>query len=152
MKEVKDDYSNAKITVKDYNKIGAITYIDVNGTTQKIADPSAYFGLYTNTYEDSNPAYANDYDVLKAKVADLFPAIKSGQESQGETWKTTGNKNIVIEINRDLKEKIAKFFPAIEVGMTSNQGETWKTTGNINKTIKIESDVFYIDKSSNGEI
>ena len=114
LKEVKDDYSNAKITVKDYNKIGAITYIDVNGTTQKIADPSAYFGLYTNTYEDSNPAYANDY--------------------------------------RDLKEKIAKFFPAIEVGMTSNQGETWKTTGNINKTIKIESDVFYIDKSSNGEI
>ena len=27
-----------------------------------------------------NPLYLSDYDALKVKVADLFPAIKSGQE------------------------------------------------------------------------
>ena len=113
MIEVKDDYSNANILVKDFNKIGPITYTDVNGTTQKIGDPSAFFGLYTNTYDDSNPGGGDDYTYLR--------------------------------------EKIAKFFPAIEVGPQSKQGAIWKTTG-ITRMIKINHDVFYIDKSSSGEI
>ena len=77
--EVDDDYMNTKVVVKDYNNLPAITYVDSTGTSQTINNPSAYFGLYTNTFDDSNPAFMSDYITLKEKISDLFPSITVGQ-------------------------------------------------------------------------
>ena len=70
---------NTKVVVKDYNNLPAITYVDSTGTSQTINNPSAYFGLYTNTFDDSNPAFMSDYITLKEKISDLFPSITVGQ-------------------------------------------------------------------------
>ena len=98
--EVADD-DGIMHTVKDYNNIAPIIYTDANGVSQTISDPSNFFGVYTMTYADMNPIYANDYDVLKAKVADLFPAIKSGQESQAVEATLNTNRPLVITIRGD---------------------------------------------------
>jgi len=47
-----------------------------------------------------NPLYLGDYDALKVKVADLFPAIKSGQESQVDARINT-NTPLLITIQAD---------------------------------------------------
>ena len=81
MTTVTDDLGQ-NIQVKDFSNIGPITYTDANGVSQTISNPSAYFGIHTTTYNDINPSYAKDYNVLMGKVADLFPDIISGQKSQ----------------------------------------------------------------------
>ena len=81
MTTVTDD-TGKNIKVKDFSNIGPITYTDANGASQTISNPSTYFGIHTTTYNDMNPTYLIDYDILKEKVADLFPDIKSGQKSQ----------------------------------------------------------------------
>ena len=81
MTTVTDDAGN-NIKVKDFSNIGPITYTDANGVSQTISNPSTYFGIHTTTYNDINPSYGKDYNDLKGKVADLFPDIKSGTDSQ----------------------------------------------------------------------
>lgn len=97
--EVEDD-NGIKHTVLDFNNIAPITYTDANGVSQTISDPSNFFGVYTMTYSDMNPLYLGDYDALKIKVADLFPAIKVGQESQVDARINT-NTPLTIEIKAD---------------------------------------------------
>ena len=97
--EVEDD-NGIKHTVLDFNNIAPITYTDANGVSQTISDPSSFFGVYTMTYNDMNPLYLGDYDALKVKVADLFPAIKSGQESQVDARINT-NTPLLITIQAD---------------------------------------------------
>ena len=97
--EVEDD-NGIKHTVLDFNNIAPITYTDANGVSQTISDPSSFFGVYTMTYDDMNPLYLGDYDALKVKVADLFPAIKSGQESQVDARINT-NTPLLITIQAD---------------------------------------------------
>ena len=50
-----------------------------------------------------NPTYLIDYDILKGKVADLFPDIKSGQESQMIDGKLPRDSDgtLVITISAD---------------------------------------------------
>ena len=81
MTTVTDDLGK-DFKVKDFSNIAPITYTDANGVSQTISNPSAYFGIHTTTYNDINPSYASDYNVLMGKVADLFPDIISGQKSQ----------------------------------------------------------------------
>jgi len=102
MTTVTDD-AGRDIKVKDFSNIGPITYTDANGVSQTISNPSTYFGIHTTTYNDINPSYAIDYDVLKGKVADLFPDIKSGQESQLINGKLPRDKDgsLVIRISGD---------------------------------------------------
>lgn len=103
--EVADD-NGIMHTVKDYNNIPPIIYTDANGVSQTISDPSNFFGVYTMTYNDMNPIYLGDYDAIKGKVADLFPDIKSGQESQNVDGKinTKNGAPLTITIKAD------KFF------------------------------------------
>ena len=94
---VTDDLGD-EIEVKDYNNVGAITYTDANGDSQTISNPSTYFGIYTTTYDDMNPAYSRDYDILRGKIADLFPDIESGQKSQLINGKLPRDKDGRLEI------------------------------------------------------
>ena len=105
MTTVTDD-TGRDIKVKDYSNLGPITYTDATGATQTISNPSTYFGIHTTTYNDMNPTYLVDYDILKEKVADLFPDIKSGQESQMIDGKLPRDSEgrLVITISAD------KFF------------------------------------------
>ena len=94
--EVNDDFMNEKVVVKDYNNLPSITYKDANGDNKTIANPSAYFGLYTNTYDDSNPAFLADYDDLKTKISELFPSITSGVANANMGNTTNGTLQISI--------------------------------------------------------
>ena len=94
---VTDDIGN-DVEVKDFNNVGAITYTDANGNSQTISNPSAFFGIYTTTYDDMNPSYMRDYDILRGKIADLFPDIESGQKSQLINGKVPRTKDGVLEI------------------------------------------------------
>ena len=102
MTTVTDDLGQ-NIQVKDYSNIGPITYTDANGVSQTISNPSTYFGIHTTTYNDMNPSYASDYNVLKEKVADLFPDIISGQKSQLINGKLPRDSNgaLIITISGD---------------------------------------------------
>ena len=102
MTTVTDD-TGTNIKVKDFSNIGPITYTDANGASQTISNPSTYFGIHTTTYNDMNPTYLIDYDILKGKVADLFPDIKSGQESQMIDGKLPRDSDgtLVITISAD---------------------------------------------------
>jgi len=102
MTTVTDD-AGRDIKVKDFSNIGPITYTDANGVSQTISNPSTYFGIHTTTYNDMNPTYLIDYDILKGKVADLFPDIKSGQKSQMIDGKLPRDKDgtLVITISAD---------------------------------------------------
>jgi hypothetical protein len=82
MTTVEDDWGLV-IEVKDFSNIGdngdgtySIEYIDANGVTQTIPDPSTYFDIHTTSYSDIVPAYKQDYKLLREKVADLFPNIE----------------------------------------------------------------------------
>jgi hypothetical protein len=97
MTTVTDD-AGRDIKVKDFSNIGPITYTDANGVSQKINNPSTFFGIHTTTYDDMNPAYLRDYDDLKGKVADLFPDIESGQKSQLIDGKLPRDENGVLTI------------------------------------------------------
>jgi hypothetical protein len=94
---VTDDIGN-DVEVKDFNNVGAITYTDANGNSQTISNPSAFFGIYTTTYDDMNPSYMRDYDILRGKIADLFPDIESGQKSQLINGKVPRTKDGILEI------------------------------------------------------
>jgi len=87
--EVDDEYTNTKVVVKDYNNLPPLIYVDSTGASKTIDNPSAYFGLYTNTFDDSNPAFMSDYIMLKEKISDLFPSITVGQP----TYPTDGTKD-----------------------------------------------------------
>ena len=102
MTTVTDD-TGTNIKVKDFSNIGPITYTDANGASQTISNPSTYFGIHTTTYNDMNPTYLIDYDILKGKVADLFPDIKSGQKSQMIDGKLPRDSDgaLVITISAD---------------------------------------------------
>jgi hypothetical protein len=102
MTTVTDDYG-VDIEVKNFSNIAPIIYTDANGVLTPINDPSTFFGIYTTTYNDMNPAYSRDYDALKEKIADLFPDIKSGQESQLINGKLPRNKDgmLIITITGD---------------------------------------------------
>jgi hypothetical protein len=96
--EVNDDYLNEKVIVKDYNNLPSITYVDSSGTNQTISNPSAYFGLYTNTFDDSNPASLTDYTHLKEKISDLFPVVTVGREVEpGEGINNGDGLRIVVK-------------------------------------------------------
>jgi len=104
--EVNDDYLNEKVIVKDYNNLPSITYVDSSGTNQTISNPSAYFGLYTNTFDDSNPASLTDYTHLKEKISDLFPVVTVGREVEpGEGINTGNGLMIVIKHNQFYIDK-----------------------------------------------
>ena len=104
--EVNDDYLNEKVIVKDYNNLPSITYVDSSGTNQTISNPSAYFGLYTNTFDDSNPASLTDYTHLKEKISDLFPVVTVGREVEpGEGINTGNGLTIVIKHNQFYIDK-----------------------------------------------
>jgi hypothetical protein len=94
---VTDDMGNV-IEVKDFSNIAPIIYTDANGVSTTISNPSTFFGIYTTTYDDMNPSYSRDYDALKEKIADLFPDIKSGQESQLINGKLPTKKDGRLEI------------------------------------------------------
>ena len=94
--EVNDDFMNEKVVVKDYNNLPSITYKDANGDNKTIANPSAYFGLYTNTYDDSNPAFLADYDDLKTKISELFPSVTAGVANANMGNTTNGTLQISI--------------------------------------------------------
>jgi hypothetical protein len=99
-----EDDNGIMHTVLDYNNLAPITYTDANGVSQTISDPSNFFGVYTMTYNDMNPSYLADYDILKEKVADLFPAIKSGLENPDISGKINADTDLVISI------KHSKFY------------------------------------------
>ena len=94
--EVNDDFMNERVVVKDFNNLPSITYVDANGDNKTIANPSAYFGLYTNTYDDSNPAFLADYDRLKTKISELFPSVTSGVANANMGNTTNGTLEITI--------------------------------------------------------
>ena len=98
MKVVTDD-AGVKIKVKDFSKVGLITYTDANGASQTI-DPVALFNLHTTTYDDMNPTYARDYNTIKAGIADLFPNI------------STVDKNLTVDgvlLNDDGTPKVIMY-------------------------------------------
>lgn len=100
MTTVHDDFMNTDVQVKDFNNLSGITYTDANGDSRTISNPSEYFGLYTNTYEDSNPAYLADYNNLKTKISELFPGVTSGQKIDDLTTRTKDG-TLVISITGD---------------------------------------------------
>ena len=97
MTTVTDDLGQS-FQVKDFSNIGPITYTDANGVSQTISNPSAYFGIHTTSYNDINPSYGKDYNDLKGKVADLFPDIESGLESQLIDGKLPRDSNGVLSL------------------------------------------------------
>jgi uncharacterized protein YeeX (DUF496 family) len=102
MTTVTDD-AGVDIIVKDYSILPAMTYIDAYGDLIDIPDPSTYFGLRTVTYDDMNPAYAKDYNVLKSKIATLFPNISTidpNANNNGNEYTADGMLIITISGNR----------------------------------------------------
>ena len=99
MTTVTDD-AGVEISVKDFSILPPMTYIDANGTLVDIPDPSTYFGLRTVTYNDMNPSYAKDYDVLKEKIAILFPNVSTIDPNAHNVVKEyTENGELMITIS-----------------------------------------------------
>jgi hypothetical protein len=70
------DVENGDFTIKNWNNIGDLTYIDAAGESITIPNTSKYFEIYSDTL---NQDYRNpDFDKLKVKIADLFPAVEVG--------------------------------------------------------------------------
>ena len=99
MKVVTDD-AGIKIKVKDFSKVGAITYTDANGDSQTI-DPVALFSLHTTTKTDMYPMYHSDYDAIKNGISDLFPNISTTNNiySKGNILTRDANGGLIIDIN-----------------------------------------------------
>jgi hypothetical protein len=102
MTTVTDD-AGVEIVVKDYSILPAMTYINADGDLIDIPDPSTYFGLRTVTYDDMNPSYAKDYNVLKEKIATLFPNVSTidpDAHNNGNSYTEDGQLIIKISGNR----------------------------------------------------
>ena len=89
--------------IRDFDNIPDITYIDANGTTQTITNPSAYFGFNSSDGADSYPVSMGDYDKLKTDIATLFPDVEVGVPPQtaNENAKAQTSEGLVIEIQSD---------------------------------------------------
>ena len=102
MTTVTDD-AGVEIVVKDYSILPAMTYINADGDLIDIPDPSTYFGLRTVTYDDMNPSYAKDYNVLKEKIATLFPNVSTidpNAHNDGNSYTEAGALKITISGNK----------------------------------------------------
>ena len=97
MTTVQDDWG-VDINVKDFSNLSPITYVDENGTTQTISDPSTFFDIHTTSKTDMYPAYKKGYTVLRNKVADLFPNIEviSGETTAAYLSTNKNGKGMVI--------------------------------------------------------
>lgn len=100
--QVQDD-DGYEYQIRDFNNVPPITYIDANGISQTIADPSAYFGFNTSDGEDSYPLTVADYDNVKAQISTLFPAIEVGvpPQTEEEKAKAKTSEGLVISIKND---------------------------------------------------
>ena len=102
MTTVTDD-AGVEISVKDFSILPPMTYIDADGILVDIPDPSTYFGLRTVTYNDMNPSYAKDYDVLKEKIATLFPNVSTidpNAHNEAKSYSEDGVLRITISGNK----------------------------------------------------
>ena len=102
MTTITDD-AGVEISVKDFSVLPAMTYIDADGILVDIPDPSTYFGLRTVTYADMNPSYAKDYDVLKEKIATLFPNVSTidpNAYNKGNEYTADGMLIVIISGKR----------------------------------------------------
>jgi hypothetical protein len=102
MTTVTDD-AGVEIAVKDYSILPAMTYINADGDLIDISDPSTVFGLRTVTYDDMVPGTAYDYDVLKEKIATLFPNISTidpNAHNNGNSYTEAGALKITISGNK----------------------------------------------------
>ena len=97
MTTVEDDWG-VDISVKDFSNISPITYVDANGVSQTISNPSTFFDIHTTSKSDMYPAYKKDYTVLRNKVADLFPNIEviSGETTAAYLSTNKNGKGMVI--------------------------------------------------------
>ena len=89
--------------IRDFDNIPDITYVDANGTTQTITNPSAYFGFNSSDGADSYPVSLGDYDKLKTDIAMLFPDVEVGvpPQTENEKAKAKTSAGTVIEIQPD---------------------------------------------------
>ena len=71
--------------VNDYNNLADISYVDANGDTQTIKNPSNEFGLYTNSYDEMYPGVIADHETLMQDIAKLFPDVYAETPSPPST-------------------------------------------------------------------
>ena len=60
-------------------------YVDANGDTQTIKNPSNEFGLYTNSYDEMYPGVIADHETLMQDIAKLFPDVYAETPSPPST-------------------------------------------------------------------
>jgi len=97
MTTVEDDWG-VDINVKDFSNISPITYVDANGVTQTINNPSTEFGLYTIDENNMYPANKQDYKAIRQQIADLFPNVNviSGETMAAYLSTSKNGKGMVI--------------------------------------------------------
>ena len=92
------DDAGVKIKVKDYSKVGLITYTDINGVSQTI-DPVALFSLHTTTYNDMYPLYVSDFNTIKSGIATLFPNISTTDAPSNGIISRSGRSDLKLDIS-----------------------------------------------------